>query len=104
MFYMYLFGVAHVAVVWWRSLFGLKRFLIEWGWQSFEVRVDTGQGALKIGKCEVVKIKAIDLTIELTFSDDWELRLRDDKLTRLTRDCQYQIAKNRIGNGTGRDT
>ena len=72
------------------------------GMAKIEVHVDLENRTLSIAKTFVVSVCAHDKEIDISFDGDWALRLRDDKLERLTRDCQEQIAKNRMGKGAGK--
>lgn len=87
-----------------KFLFGMKRLLSPWEWQSIEVQVDLEPGTLYMFNEAVALVRAMHKVFKMQFHKDWKERLKDDKPPKVCHDAKKQLAKRNIGKGTGRSS
>lgn len=71
-----------------KCLFAMKRLLLSWGWEAFEVRVDLESSTLSIASTQVVQVRGHDKAFDVVFSGDWKERLMQDDEHMLENDFQ----------------
>ena len=55
------------------ALFGIKRMLVQWGYNKHAIHVDTTKGTMNVAGKEVLKVVVQDFVLTLTWSDgQWE--------------------------------
>ena len=80
----------------------MKKLLLSWGWQGFEVHVDTGANLLSIDGHAVVRVNAFDQQLDVKFMPQWDTRLSDPALTKLVSDCETSMRDRKVGKGAGK--
>ena len=85
-----------------KILFGVKKLLLSWGWQGFEVHVDTDANLLSIDGHAVVRVNAFDQQLDVKFMPQWDTRLSDPALTKLISDCETSMRERKVGKGAGK--
>ena len=85
-----------------KFLFGLKRLLQSWGWQAFEIRIDDVAKSLSIDSHTVIRVSSEGINFTANFEGQWLDRLKDDALTKLFKDCEIAIPKQKMCKGTGK--
>ena len=85
-----------------KFLFGLKKLLVEWGWQSFEIRVDLDNCKLTIDGTDIVSAHAHDQQFDVRFASNLQSRLQDDALVALYVKCEQIMKTRKVGKGTSK--
>ena len=85
-----------------KFLFQLKRLLIAWSWQPFEVRVDTDTSSLSISNHLIVSVCAHSQSCTFSFADGWDQRLASPELEQFKQEAISKMAARQIGKGVGK--
>ena len=83
-------------------LSGVKKLLLSWGWQGFEVHVDTDANLVSIDGHAVVRVNAFNQQPDVKFMPQWDTRLSDPALTKLVSDCETSMREREVGKGAGK--
>ena len=85
-----------------KFLFGVKKLLLPWGWQGFEVHVDTNADLVSIDGHAIVRVNESDKQLDVKFMRQWEARLSDPALTKLFSDCKTSMREREVGKAAGK--
>ena len=84
-----------------KFLFGLRRLMLSWGWQTFEIRVDEYTRALTVDGQPICHVHAHDQQFDVRFQGQWQARLQDDALNQLFLTCKQMMQNRKICKGAG---
>ena len=88
-------------------LFGLKRQLVEWQWDKFEVWVDIPNTSIFLGNDYVASVQVDQDEIHMDYETDWKNYLLEENLQELLDKAASQLrssrqAGSRKGKGKGK--
>ena len=84
-----------------RFLLGLKRQMVQWQWQPFEINVDLEARTLSIDDFAIVTVCAHHQVFDINFAPGWADKLKSDELTALIQYARKQMAEYKKGKGKG---
>ena len=76
--------------------------MLSWGWQGFEVNVDTDANMFAIDGHAIIRVNAFGQQFDVKFSPEWEAHLSDPAFTKLVSDCETSMREMKVGKGASK--